>query len=200
MGPKAGAPPPDYLREIERAFVARRGGAPFLSPADWELASRWESSGIPLDVVISGIHHAFASGRPDRRASLRTCSAAVESAWSRHRRAATGSGKVRPQLAGHLREWTPPENLPSGSRERLLHQVERAAARLRAGEPPRTVLDALLVACIEALPPERREALAAEATRAVEGYRSRMPAQAFGNLVRDATRRHAARFLRFPFA
>ncbi len=197
-----GPPAPDYLREIERVFVAlRRGGAPFLAPADWEVASRWESRGIPLEVAISGMRRTFERDDPGSRARLRACSAAVEADWKRRRRAAMGSGEaIRPSLAEQLREWTPPEDLPARTRERLLDQAARAAASLGDGEPPRAVQDALLGACVEALPPERREALDAEATRAVEGYRSRMPDAAFRDLKRDAARREAARLLRLPFA
>ena len=90
-GPGPDDPSGRFCREVERVFVARRGGASVVSPADWQLILDWERRGIPLPVVVEGIGRAF-----DRRASasgwlrLRACVPAVEAAFAGYRRSRAG--------------------------------------------------------------------------------------------------------------
>lgn len=85
-----------FCREVERAFVARRGGASVVSPADWQLILDWERRGIPLPVVVEGIGRAFDDREFDGRASasgrlrLRACAGAVEAAFAGYRRRRAG--------------------------------------------------------------------------------------------------------------
>ncbi len=196
MGPKR--MPPDYLREIERVFVSRRGGVPFLSPADWEVASRWEANGIPLAVVVEGIARAFGVGGIGPRSGLGSCSAAVEAVWSERRRSQIGGGKVRSSPAELLRNWDPPPDLPVEIREPIGRLVEEASLRLADPASSRSALLHLAGACFEALPEECRRVLSEKARRSLEGYRSRMPDPAFRKLVRESAHRLAARLLRLP--
>jgi len=50
-----------YYRAIEDEFVRRRGASMLLSPRDWNLIGDWKESGIPLRVVLQGIHNVFDS-------------------------------------------------------------------------------------------------------------------------------------------
>ena len=85
-----------FCREVERVFVARRGGASVVSPADWQLILDWERRGIPLPVVVEGIGRAFDDREFDGRASasgrlrLRACAPAVEAAFAGYRRRRAG--------------------------------------------------------------------------------------------------------------
>ena len=49
----------NYFTEIEDAFVSRRGSHIHISPLDWSLIESWRERGVPLDVVLRGIHTAF---------------------------------------------------------------------------------------------------------------------------------------------
>lgn len=79
----------DFFRAVEERFVALRGTATLLSPADWQLARAWRREGIPLDVVLEGLERAFARhrerGRTGRISSLRYCRPLVEEAWRERR-------------------------------------------------------------------------------------------------------------------
>lgn len=89
--PAPADPSGQFCREVERAFVARRGGASVVSPADWQLILDWERRGVPLPVVVEGIRRAF-----DRRAAasgrlgLRACARSVEAAFADYRRRRAG--------------------------------------------------------------------------------------------------------------
>ncbi len=51
----------EYFRAIEQEFVSRRGAAMLLSPRDWALIGEWKEAGVPLHVVLQGIHNVFDS-------------------------------------------------------------------------------------------------------------------------------------------
>jgi hypothetical protein len=76
-----------YFQVLEEAFIRLRGAPLLLSPADWQVAQRWRSLGIPLDFAIAGMTELFARrrerGEEDRVSSLRYCARAVESGWRR---------------------------------------------------------------------------------------------------------------------
>ncbi|MCL4836901.1 MAG: hypothetical protein KJ058_02905 [Thermoanaerobaculia bacterium] len=78
-----------FFRAIEERFVALRGTATLLSPADWQLARAWRREGIPLDAVLEGLERAFARhrerGRTGRISSLRYCRPLVEEVWRERR-------------------------------------------------------------------------------------------------------------------
>lgn len=210
-----GQPPPDYFRAVERTFMELRGGGMFLAPGDWDLVRRWEEQGIPLEIVRAGIREAL-SGRTriSLRMSLGECSAAVEAAFEATRRRAGAAGgwpeaesdSRRPErVAACLREWTPvaealsdPETAPE-----LRAAARLAAERLeRLGKQPdpasvedtlRDIEDQLLARLQVALADSVREDLEAEARRALEPYRARMPASTWRDACRRAVRRRVGR-------
>ncbi len=125
--PVTGGEAADYLREIERAFVALRGGPLFLTPADWEVARSWEERGIPLSVALSGIREALSEGGSiSTRTPLRRCTRAVEGAFAALRRQAAGAAPPPAEPAAD----------PGGARNgprRPGEELERLAASLREG-------------------------------------------------------------------
>src|SRR5437763_16109793 len=75
-----------YFQAIEEIFVELRGAPLLLSPADWQVARRWQREGIPLDLVRSTLEEVFAKrkerGAKGKISSLRYCAPAVEAAWA----------------------------------------------------------------------------------------------------------------------
>jgi len=49
----------NYFTEIEDEFVKRRGSHILISPLDWSLIETWKQRGVPLPVVLRGIHASF---------------------------------------------------------------------------------------------------------------------------------------------
>ena len=87
-----------YFLAIEEAFIRLRGAPLLLSPADWQVAAKWQDEGIPLDLVLDTLAEIFArrAERGEERGvqSLRYCRRAVESAWKK-RREITVTGERR---------------------------------------------------------------------------------------------------------
>jgi hypothetical protein len=48
-----------YFTEIEDEFIRRRGSHLLVSPLDWSLIEAWKQRGIPLHIVLRGIHQSF---------------------------------------------------------------------------------------------------------------------------------------------
>ena len=93
----ATARPADYLVAVEREFTRLRGGAPLLTPADWDVVRRWERRGIPLEAALEGIRVALdRSLRASPRMPLRRCESAVEAAAATRRRRTGGASAPRP--------------------------------------------------------------------------------------------------------
>ena len=220
----SGQRPGDYFQEIERLFVELRAGALYLTPADWEVACGWEERGIPLSAALAGIRATLSRGRRvSPRAPLRLCSAAVETAWSALRREAAGSA-LRPaaadgyapidstagtelaRLAASLREWTPRgEGISAADaagelRSAALEAAEKVAALSGDPEPGcearLTEIEAELLDRIETtLAASVREQVAADASRSLAAYRSRMPESSWETArVRAVRRRVGERF------
>lgn len=88
----------NYFTEIEDAFVSRRGSHIHISPLDWSLIESWRRRGVPLDVVLRGIHTAFDGyDRLQRRSrkvnSLFYCQQEVEAQFERHLETQVGAGR-----------------------------------------------------------------------------------------------------------
>lgn len=75
----------DYFTDIEEAFVRLRGKHLWLSPADWSLIQEWKEKGVPLQIVLRGIHKAFdtCTRRQGQHQinSLRYCKRVVEALY-----------------------------------------------------------------------------------------------------------------------
>jgi hypothetical protein len=196
-------PDPDelaYYRAVEDQFAALRG-TPFLfSPRDFALLRRWYGEGVPLAAVLAGIGEAWEKRRArdaDPISSLSYCRHAVTRHARRLHAARVGSSdrEVEVDVAGALRSLA--EALAAAAARwrgaprvaGVLADLERAVTSLPAdGEPGAVdgILAELEFAALEAaelaLPPARREELAAQVEGEVAGL-------ALAPDVRERTRR-----------
>ncbi len=214
--------PDDYLVAVEREFTRRRGGAPLLTPADWEVARGWERSGIPLEAALEGIRTALdQSLRPSPRMPLRRCAAPVEAAAAARKR--RGAGGVRnpsveedrpePDPVVLLASWRAPPGLAvdpetagriealarAGAAEIRGLREDRSDSRRRAARIE-TAWAALLDRLVAALPPPVQVELRRAAVAALAGHRERMPERGWRRAVHEAARRRAAGRLGLPSA
>ncbi|MDI9631805.1 MAG: hypothetical protein QM311_10160 [Acidobacteriota bacterium] len=170
-----------FFQAIEERFVALRGAATLLSPADWQLARAWHREGIPLAAVLEGLERAFARHRererPGRISSLRYCRPLVEEAWRELRElGALVRRPAAPPLAVEDRLERLAAALPAGLAERR----ERVAAIVAlSGEP--AAVEARLAALEE-------EWLAAELARLDERERTELEEQVTRSLAAVAGR------------
>jgi hypothetical protein len=171
-----------YFRAVEDAFVRERGAPLLLSPADFQVAARWQQEGVPLGLVLATIEEVFAQrrarGAKGRINSLRYCAPAVDAAW----------GEVR-ELQGPGRREAPPELAVPERLEELAAGLPEFpgrgdwAARLRGlSGAPEAVEEALrgldgelLAALAAGLSGEERERLEAEVEAILDGLRDRFP-------------------------
>ena len=210
--------PDDYFRAVERTFLDLRGGDLVLSPADWDLVSRWEESGIPLEVVLSGIRAAFSGMiRVSPRMPLRECARAVEAAFDAKRvrqAGATTPSEPAPEaetglerLAGRLGSWSPagallanPEtagDLVAAARDAAM-RIERlgksADASASAGETVQVIENDLVNRLQAALPDAAREEIETEVRNKLAPYRTRMPESTWRRTFDQAVRRRVGEF------
>ena len=82
--------PHPYFMAIEDVFLDLRGSPLQLSNADWQLAEKWFTEGVPLALVERTVRATFArrEAEKDRKKkkkvwSLRYCKRSVEAAWRR---------------------------------------------------------------------------------------------------------------------
>ncbi|HTQ81557.1 MAG TPA: hypothetical protein VMM92_16285, partial [Thermoanaerobaculia bacterium] len=52
-----------YFEAVEEIFVGLRGAPLLLSPADWQVARRWQREGVPLSLVRGALEEVFAKRR-----------------------------------------------------------------------------------------------------------------------------------------
>ncbi len=126
-----------YFQAVEESFVELRGAPLLLSPADWQVASRWHREGIPLELVRRTLAEVFARrkerGAKGRISSLRYCAPAVEVAWSEVRElTAPGRRAEAPALEAPPRLAALAASLPADLPDR-----EALAGRIAAldGDP-----------------------------------------------------------------
>jgi hypothetical protein len=172
-----------YFRALEDCFVRLRGAPLLLSPADFQVAARWQREGVPLALVLATLEEVFAKrlarGTKGRINSLRYCAPAVQAAWDEVRELQGPAHREAPpeapveerlqQLAATL-----PETLPDSARwiERLL-ALGGTAERV---EQSLHLLDDELVAALEAtLTRSDRDTLEAEVEAILDGLRDRFP-------------------------
>jgi hypothetical protein len=208
--------PDDYFRAVERTFLALRGGALFLTPADWDQVRRWEERGIPLEVVRSGIEAAFAGRvRVSPRMPLGACAREVEAALGRNRVQQAGAAGSRdeearaetgaPRLVDSLRKWSPPRETlrdPDASGEVVAavrdaaREVERLhEASAATAEALQAIEDALLAGLPAALAVPVRQQVEREVEARLAPYRTRMPESTWRKTFDQAVRRRAGRIV-----
>ena len=97
MPAEADDPAVAYFREIERAFVERRGDPLFISNADFVFLSKLWKKGIPKRIVLRGMTdafdaHAHSFSRKQKIRSLKFCEDQITAAVDRYRRALQSEG------------------------------------------------------------------------------------------------------------
>ena len=218
----ATARPADYLVAVEREFTRLRGGAPLLTPADWDVVRRWERRGIPLEAALEGIRIALdRSLRASPRMPLGRCESAGGGAPPPGGRRPGGAPAPRPAPAAPPRP--DPVVVLSGYRTRTglgadpetaagIEAMAREAAieirgvlreaRAEAPNAGEARLEAAWAALLDrlgrALPPAVRADAHRGALAALSGHRERMPERSWRRAVREAARRRIARRLELP--
>jgi hypothetical protein len=176
-----------YFQAIEETFVALRGAAILLGPADYQVAAAWRRAGVPLDFVCRVLAELFArresrGGRRRRVNSLRYFAPGVEEAWQEVQ-VMTGPGRRReaPPLDVGRRLAALARALPADLADRA-DWAERVVGTAAPGQPADLVerrlaeLDtALLEAASARLAAGSLEELAAEAERAATALAARLP-------------------------
>ena len=210
--------PDDYFRAVERTFLDLRGGGLVLSPADWDLVSRWEERGIPLQVVLSGIRATFSGKvRVSSRMPLAECARAVEAAFDARRGRQAGAA-APPQPApeaetglerrvGRLGNWSPagallanPEtagDLVAAARDaaaRIERLGKSADAPASAGETVQAIENDLVNRLQAALPDAAREEIETEVRNKLAPFRTRMPESTWRKTFDQAVRRRVGEF------
>ena len=165
-----------YFQAIEEIFVRLRGAPLLLSPADWQVASRWHREGVPLDLVARVLEEVFAKrkerGTKGKINSLRYCAPAVEAAWA----------DLRELTAPGERSEAAPLDIP-GRLSRLAAALPAAfAGRVLAlqGDAPSveaalSALDREMLSVAE-LTPELREEVDAAVEKTLATLKGRLPA------------------------
>lgn len=182
-GEAGGEPAVAYFRAIEDAFVRLRGAPLLLSPADFQVATRWQRDGVPLGLVLATLEEVFAKrrerGARGRINSLRYCAPAVEAAWAEvqelqgpARRDAGGEELAVGERLGELAGALPAGEAWDAWRARLL-ALEGAPAEVE--ERLRLLDDELIAEAERHLGGAERERLAAEVESILEGLRDRFP-------------------------
>jgi hypothetical protein len=167
-----------YFQAVEEIFVRLRGAPLLLSPADWQVASRWHREGVPLDLVRRALEEVFAR-RKERGAkgkinSLRYCAQAVEAAWA----------DLRELTAPGERAETLPLDIPARLRNLAAAAPPEFSERLLAldGDAPKVEADLsaldreMLAAASVALDGKLREEVEATVERTLAALKGRLPA------------------------
>lgn len=206
--------PDDYFRAVERAFLQHRGGALFLTPADWDLVRQWEERGIPVEAVLSGIRATFAGRvRVSSRMPLGACARAVEAALDRSRVGQAGAAGSRDskareetgvrRLVDSLRQWSPMRETlrnpdASGEAVAAVREAARKVERLdetaaATAEALQTIETELLTELQAALAAPLRQRVEHEVEARLAAYRTRMPESTWRKTFDQAVRRRVGR-------
>ena len=195
-----------YFREIERAFVERRGDPLFISNADWVfLASLWKK-GIPKRVVLRGMTdafdaHAHSFARKQKIRSLKFCETEITAAVDRYRRALQAEGPSRRGIAGAIEKLeervgsapaSPDIAAAVAEARRGLLEIARSVDQDKAFDADRALAgieDHLVDAASKALGAPALEDLEASSRDATAAYKSRMPAKVYQTLIGESVRR-----------
>lgn len=167
-----------YFQSVEEIFVRLRGAPLLLSPADWQVASRWHREGVPLDLVGRVLEEVFAKrkerGTKGKINSLRYCAPAVEAAWAdlRELTAPGERAEAAPlDIPGRLRSLA--AAVPDAFRERVL-ALQGDAPSVEAAL---SALDReMLAAASSSLAPELREEVGAAVEKTLAALKGRLPA------------------------
>lgn len=204
----AHAPEPEvaYFRDIERAFVEKRGDPLFISNADWVFLAKLWKKGVPKRVVLRGLTdafdaHAHSFSRKQKIRSLKFCEDQITAAVDRYRRALQAEGPARRGLGGTLQALeervgalpTRPEiaEAVAAARRSLLEIAATVAADrgFSADRALSEVEDRLVEAASQALGPAALAEIEQMSRDATAAYKSRMPAKVYETLIGESVRR-----------
>ena len=148
-----------YFQGIEEIFVRLRGAPLLLSPADWQVASRWHREGVPLDLIGRVLEEVFAKrqerGTKGKINSLRYCAPAVEAAWADLRELTAPGERTE---AAPLDIATRLRNLAAAVPEAFAARVAGLHGDAPSVEAALSALDReMLAASAESLAPDLRE-------------------------------------------
>lgn len=216
MTPKA---PPDpeveFFRDIERAFIERRGDPLFISNADWMFLAKLWKKGIPKRIVLRGITdafdaHAHSFARKQKVRSLKFCEDQITAAVDRYRRAQQADGPSRRGLGEALLTLEAQVAVAPASPE-MARAVEEGRAALRSAaesaSSDRTfdaekavarIEDALFEAASRALGPAGLVRIETESRAVTASYQSRMPANVYETLIGESVRRKVLQHFGLP--
>ena len=195
-----------YFREIERAFVERRGDPLFISNADWVFLAKLWKKGVPKRIVLRGMTdafdaHAHSFARKQKIRSLKFCETEITAAADRYRRALQAEGPGRRGLSGALEGLAerigaiaaPPEI--AKAKETVQRRIVEIAAVVdadkafdAAGALAR-IEDGLVAAASEAIGPEAIAGFQKDSRDATASYQSRMPVRIYETLIEESVRR-----------
>jgi hypothetical protein len=166
-----------YFQAIEEIFVRLRGAPLLLSPADWQVASRWHREGVPLDLVGRVLDEVFAKrkerGTKGKINSLRYCAPAVEAAWAdlRELTAPGERAEAAPlDIPARLRNLA--AAVPADFSERVLG-LDGDAPSVEAALS--TLDREMLAATAASLAPEVRQEVGAAVEKTLTALSSRLP-------------------------
>lgn len=211
-------PGPDaaYFRDIERAFVERRGDPLFISNADWVYLAKLRKKGIPMRVVLRGITDAFDAhehsfARRQKIRTLRFCENEIDAAVARYRRALQGDGPGARAVKTAL-ETLASAVESSGSGGEILRQsvIDAASAIRQIANDSHGVADdeidrrleaveaRLFESALTVIPESERQAIEAAARATTAGYVNRMPARVYEDLIVESVRRRVLQRFGLP--
>jgi hypothetical protein len=206
VNPSPVEPEISYFRDIERAFVERRGDPLFISNADWVfLAKLWKKS-VPKRVVLRGMTdafdaHAHSFARKQKIRSLKFCETEITAAVDRYRRALQAEGPSRRSLSGAITKLEeaiaaldapPPMARAIAAARRGLLEVAAAVDKDRAYDADKALVgleDRLVEAAAAVLGAEAVSALEEASRNATGAYKSRMPESVYKTLIEESVRR-----------
>lgn len=174
-----------YFQAVEEIFVRLRGAPLLLSPADWQVARRWNQEGIPLELVRRSLEEVFEKrkerGAKGKISSLRYCAPAVEAAWSDLRElTAPGERAEAPHLDIPTRLASLAAALPATvpDRDAFVEKITALHGDAPSVEAALSALDRdLLAAVASALEAEPRKEIETAVEKTLEALRGRIPAE-----------------------
>ncbi len=204
----ADAPEPEvaYFRDIERAFVEKRGDPLFISNADWVFLAKLWKKGVPKRVVLRGVTdafdaHAHSFSRKQKIRSLKFCEDQITAAVDRYRRALQAEGPTRRGLGGALQALEervgalparPEIAAAVAAARRSLLEIATAVAADKGFSAERAlseVEDRLVEAASQALGASALAEIEQVSRDATAAYKSRMPARVYETLIGESVRR-----------
>src|SRR3989338_709223 len=99
----------DYVKEVERFLVEKRNGGLMIFHKEWLLIEKWESMGIPVNIVKEGIDNAIEGLNFSKKGKIMTvptleyCEKHILKYWKDFKENKTGKSEV-------LEEMKEPEN------------------------------------------------------------------------------------------